>query len=134
MKYLVQICLVFGLGVVLFLVSAPGTAHAQGVPECIDTKDESRNNPGATAQWWGRRSAEEKKYISDLPCEERFIPMVCIFLYDPDLRACTNKGVAEYRADKECSSKGHALLSTAHAACKEDFKKSFTPPFGGTSS
>jgi len=130
LKYLVQLCLALGLSLLGMALSTSG-AHAQPVPECIDTDDATRNNPAATAQWWSRRSAEQKKYISELPCEERFIPMICIFLFDPDLRGCTNRRVAEYRADKVCSSKGHELLSEAHAACKEDFKKSFTPPFPG---
>jgi len=130
LKYLVQICLALGLGLV-GTAMLPSGAHAQDVPECIDTDDQKRNNPAATAQWWSRRSAEEKKYISELPCEERFIPMICIFLFDPDLRDCTNRRVAEYRADRACSKKGHALLSEEHAACKEDFKKSFSPPFPG---
>jgi len=134
MKYLVHICLLLGLGIVLSGLVAPQTAQAQGVPECIDTNNANQSNPQATAAWWGRRSAEEKKYISELPCEERYIPMVCVFLYEPDLRGCTNKGVAEYRADKACTAKGHALLSEAHSACKEEFKKSFTPPFPGQSS
>lgn len=130
MKYLVQICLALGLGLVGMAMGS-SSAHAQDVPECIDTDDQTRNNPAATAQWWSRRTPEQKKYISELPCQERFIPMVCIFLFDPDLRGCTNRGVAEYRADKSCTDKGLALLSEEHAACKEDFKKSFAPPFPG---
>ncbi|WP_143710239.1 hypothetical protein [Parvibaculum lavamentivorans] len=133
MKYLVQVCMAFGLGLMLVAFSVPQEAQAQGVPECIDTNKAGQSNPQATAAWWGRRSAEEKKYISELPCEERYIPMVCVFLYEPDLRGCTNKGVAEYRADKACTEKGHALLSEAHAACKEDFKKTFSPPFPSAS-
>ncbi len=131
MKLLVQFCLIIGLAVVGITLWDVGDVRAQGVPECIDS--EKSGNPQATAAWWGRRSAEEKKYISELPCEERYIPMVCIFLYDPDLRGCTNKGVAEYRADKACSKKGHELLSVEHAACKEDFKKPFAPPFPASS-
>ena len=117
MKLLVQFCLIIGLAVVGITLWDVGDVRAQGVPECIDS--EKSGNPQATAAWWGRRSAEEKKYISELPCEERYIPMVCIFLYDPDLRGCTNKGVAEYRADKACSKKGHELLSVEHAACND---------------
>lgn len=128
MKYVVQFCLLLGLAVFgLGLAAEP--AQAQAVPECIDS--DKTGNPQATATWWSRRSAEEKKYISELPCEQRFIPMVCIFLWDPDLRGCTNKGVAEYKADRACTAEGHALLSEAHASCKDRFKKSFTPPFPG---
>lgn len=128
MKYVVQLCLLIGLGV-LGMGLAAKPAHAQAVPECIDS--DKTGNPQATAAWWNRRSPEQKKYISELPCEQRFIPMVCIFLWDPDLRGCTNKGVAEYQADRACSAEGHALLSEAHASCKDRFKKTFTPPFPG---
>lgn len=128
MKYVVQLCLLIGLGF-LGMGLAAEPAHAQAVPECIDS--DKAGNPQATAAWWNRRSPEQKKYISELPCEQRFIPMVCIFLWDPDLRGCTNKGVAEYKADKACSAEGHALLSEAHSSCKERFKKTFTPPFPG---
>lgn len=131
MKYFVQFCLAVGLSVVLFSFAAPQPAQAQGVPECIDTDDSARDNPQATEQWWSRRTAEEKKYISELPCEERFIPMVCIFLYEPDLRACTNKGVAEFRADRACAKKGFDMLSEEHVACKDEFKQTFAPPFAG---
>ncbi|WP_421861726.1 hypothetical protein [Parvibaculum sp.] len=131
MKSLVQFCLALGFAIVGLTLVNSGEARAQGVPECIDS--EKSGNPQATASWWGRRSTEEKKYISELPCAERYIPMTCIFLWDPNLRGCTNKGVAEYRADKACSKKGHALLSPEHAACKEDFKKTFAPPFPASS-
>ncbi|PKQ05276.1 MAG: hypothetical protein CVT72_10040 [Alphaproteobacteria bacterium HGW-Alphaproteobacteria-11] len=131
MKYLVQICLVLGIAVTFTLFVTPEPAQAQPVPDCIDSDDSRAQN---TAAWWGRRTAEEKRLITDLECQERFIPMVCIFLWEPDLRACTNKGVAEYRADKACSAKGHALLSEAHVACKEDFKRTFSPPFAGSTS
>lgn len=131
MKYLVQFCLMIGLAAMLSMFAASETAHAQPVPDCIDAPG---GKPQASAAWWGRRTAEEKRYISELECNERFIPMVCIFLWEPDLRACTNKGVAEYRADKACTAKGHALLSEAHVACKEEFKRSFSPPFAGSTS
>lgn len=77
---------------------------------------------------------EQKKYIRELPCQERYIPMVCIFLWEPDLRGCTNKGVAEYRANKSCEEQGYALLSEEHVACKERYKKTFVPPFPGSTS
>lgn len=125
MKILVQFCLALGLAVAG--ISPASEAQAQGVPECIDS--DKNGNPEAAAAWWGRRSVEEKKYISELPCNERYIPMVCVFLWEPDLRGCTNKGVAEYRADKACTAEGYELLSAEHAACKERFKKTFAPPF-----
>ena len=68
MKLLVQFCLIIGLAVVGITLWDVGDVRAQGVPECIDS--EKSGNPQATAAWWGRRSAEEKKYISELPCEE----------------------------------------------------------------
>jgi len=46
-----------------------------------------------------------------------------------DLRGCTNKGVAEYRADKACSAEGYKRLLAKRAECKERFKKIFVPPF-----
>lgn len=125
MKYLVQLCLALGLGILAMSFSGE-PAKAQPVPECIDIPE---GDPAKMASWWNRRSADEKKYISELPCEQRYIPMVCIFLFEPDLRGCTNKGGAEYRADKACTAEGHALLSEAHQACKERFKKTFVPPF-----
>ena len=127
MKILFQFCLALGLAVSGLFLAGAGEARAQGIPECIDS--DTIGNPQATAAWWGRRSAEEKKYISELPCKERYIPMVCVFLWEPDLRDCTNRGVAEYRADKACSADGYELLSEEHAACKERFKKTFVPPF-----
>lgn len=129
MKHLVQFCLIFGLGFVLLTVGTPRAAQAQDMPACMDTDDASRGNPTATAAWWGRRSAEEKKYISELPCEERFIPMICIYLFEPDLRGCVNRRVAEFRGDRACAAKGHEILSEERAACTKEFMKSFAPPF-----
>jgi hypothetical protein len=127
MKILVQFCLALGLAVTGLSLAGAGEARAQGVPECIDS--DKSGNPQATAAWWNRRTPEQQKYIRELPCNERYIPMVCVFLWDPDLRGCTNNGVAEYRADKACTAEGYELLSAEHAACKERFKKTFVPPF-----
>lgn len=79
--------------------------------------------------WWDRRTAAQHKVILALPCEERYIPMVCIFLYEPDLVDCTNKGVAEKRATAACQKKGFDLMSQELADCKDEFKKTFKPPF-----
>ncbi|MEX0838727.1 MAG: hypothetical protein WD034_04275, partial [Parvibaculum sp.] len=82
MKYLVQICLALGIALTFTLLIAPERAQAQPVPDCIDSSDSRAQN---TAAWWGRRTAEEKHLITELECKERFIPMVCIFLWEPDL-------------------------------------------------
>jgi hypothetical protein len=87
-----------------------------------------KNVDGARG-WWDRRTAAQHKIILALPCEERYIPMVCIFLYAPDLTDCTNKGVAESRAPAACQKKGFDLMSQELADCKEEFKKTFKPPF-----
>ena len=56
MKYLVQICLALGIALTFTLFAAPERAHAQTIPDCIDSAD---GKPQATAAWWGRRTAEE---------------------------------------------------------------------------
>ncbi|MGB3811009.1 MAG: hypothetical protein WA943_13030 [Parvibaculum sp.] len=94
---------------------------------------EIKNKDGAMG-WWYRRSAEQQRIILALPCEERFVPIVCVFLYDPDLIGCSNKGIAEYRANKACEAKGLDLLSQEMADCKEKFKKTFKQPFSATTS
>ena len=79
--------------------------------------------------WWDRRTPEEQKYIGQLPCDDRYIPMTCIFLFDPDIKGCTNKGVADRRANAACQAKGYDLMSQEMADCKEAYKKNFKPPF-----
>jgi hypothetical protein len=98
-----------------------------GVINCL-MSTEVKNREGAQG-WWDRRSEAEHKVILALPCEERYIPMVCIFLYEPDLIDCTNKGVAEKRATAACQAKGYDLMSQELADCKAQFKKTFKPPF-----
>lgn len=127
MKWFVQACLAFGMGVVAW-TSMPGAALADKAPECMQS--ETRKIPDERMQeWWDKRSPEQQKYIRELPCNERYIPMVCIFLFDPDLKGCTNKGVAESRANAACQSKGYDLMSQELADCKSDFKKTFKSPF-----
>jgi hypothetical protein len=94
---------------------------------------EIKNKEGAMG-WWNRRSPEQQRIVLALPCEERFVPIVCIFLYDPNLVECSNKGLAEYRANKACETKGLDLLSQEMADCKDSFKKTFKRPFGATTS
>lgn len=136
MKLLVQLCLLLGLGVAA-MAAAAGPSAAQGtsdgIPDCINS-DTNGTRPADGLAWWNRRSEEHKKYIRELPCQERYIPMVCIFLWEPDLRGCTNKGVADYRASKFCDEQGFALLTEEHEACKAQYKKSFVPPFPGPTS
>lgn len=135
MRILVQFCLLLGLGFCI-AGSYAGSAAAQGsdaqgssdIPDCINSETNG-TRPADGIAWWNRRTPEQQKYIRELPCNERYIPMVCVFLWDPDLRGCTNNGVAEYRADKACTAEGYELLSAEHAACKERFKKTFVPPF-----
>lgn len=108
--------------------AVPTAAHADKVPEC--TQSTTRNIPADRMQeWWDKRNPEQQKYIRDLPCDERYIPMICIFLFDPDLKGCTNKGVAEFRASASCQAKGMDLLSQEMLDCKTEYKKSFKVPF-----
>ena len=108
--------------------SFPLAARADTVPEC--TQSSSRGIPPARMQeWWDKRNPEQQKYIRELPCDERYITMVCIFLFDPDLKGCTNHGVAESRASAACQAKGLDLLSQEMSDCKDAYKKTFHAPF-----
>jgi hypothetical protein len=93
---------------------------------------EIKNKEGAMG-WWQRRTPEQQRIVLALPCEERFVPIVCIFLYDPNLVDCSNRGLAEYRANKACQTKGLDLLSQEMADCKQEFKKKLKQPFSATS-
>src|SRR5882757_847001 len=88
-----------------------------GVINCL-MSDRVKNREGAQG-WWDRRTDAQHKIILALPCEERYIPMVCIYLFEPDLADCTNKGVAEKRATAFCQAKGLDLMSQELADCKE---------------
>lgn len=104
----------------------------EGVVNCL-MSSRVQNREGAQG-WWDRRTEAQRKIILALPCSERYIPMVCIFLYEPDLVDCTNKGVAESRATSACQAKGYELLSQELVDCKAEFKKTFKPPFPHVSS
>jgi hypothetical protein len=104
----------------------------EGVIACL-MSDRVKNREGAQG-WWDRRTDAQHKIILALPCEERYIPMVCIYLFEPDLADCTNKGVAEKRATAFCQAKGFDLMSQELADCKGKFKKTFKPPFPHVSS
>lgn len=109
-------------------VAMPNAALADKAPECMQSSTRSIP-PERMQEWWDKRTPQQQTYIRDLPCDERYIPMVCIFLFDPDLKGCTNKGVAEYRANQACEAKGFDLLSQEMVDCKDNFKKSFKVPF-----
>ena len=129
------LAILFALG--LFAASARQPAFAvseddDAVVKCL-MSSRTENKDGAQG-WWDRRTEVQRKIIMALPCNERYIPMVCIFLYDPDLVGCTNKGVADSRATAACQSKGYDLMSQELADCKAEFKKTFKPPFPRVSS
>lgn len=115
-------------------VGLAGAASAQqyektpDAPDCLSS-DKRPSNPANTDGWWDRRTAEEQHYIRTLPCEERYIPTVCIFLFNPDLRACTIKGVAEKRANAACMAEGYELLTPEMANCEKKFISNFEPEF-----
>jgi hypothetical protein len=109
-------------------VAMPNAALADKVPECTQSDTRSMS-PEAMQEWWDKRSPDQQTYIRDLPCDERYIPMVCIFLFEPDLKGCTNKGVAEFRANRSCEAKGLDILSQEMLDCKTEFKKTFKAPF-----
>jgi hypothetical protein len=127
MRHFVQVFLAIGFGF-MFWAAATGAARADKAPDCMQSS--SRGLPQERVQeWWDKRTPEQQKYIRELPCDERYIPMVCIFLFDPDLKRCTNNGVAESRATRACQAKGYDLMSEELAACKEDYRKKFKRPF-----
>jgi hypothetical protein len=115
------------MGLMMWMVM-PSAAHADKAPDCMQS--DTRGLPeGRLQEWWDKRTPEQQTYIRELPCNERYIPMVCITLFDPDLKGCTNKGVAEYRANKACEAKGFDILSQEMLDCKTEFKKTFKVPF-----
>lgn len=126
MKFFVQAFFALAAGWMI-LAGAAGTAQADTVPACLDSA--TRGNPTEAQNWWDRRSAEEQKYMRELPCEERYIVAVCVFLYDPNLKECTNKGVARFRANRHCAAQGHEMLSEEAAACEQRYIENFSPVF-----
>lgn len=127
MKLFVRVCAIIG-ALVAADMAMPQAALADKAPECMQS--DTRKIPDQRMQeWWDKRTPEQQKYIRELPCNERYIPMTCIFLFDPDLKGCTNKAVAESRANAACQAKGYDLMSEEMADCKAEFKKTFKPPF-----
>lgn len=123
----------FTLVSILFAYTAPAMAAGTVEDYLKCPMSDQITNKDAAIAWWNRRSDTEQRLVLALPCIERFVPIVCIFLYDPNLVQCTNNGVAEYRANKACQEKGLDLLSQEMADCKATFKKTFKLPFGTTS-
>lgn len=127
MRSFVQAFFALAMGLAMWTM-LPTAALADKAPDCLQS--DTRKIPDERMQeWWNKRTPEQQTYIRDLPCNERYIPMVCIFLFDPDLKGCTNRGVAESRANASCQAKGYDLMSQELADCKDTFKKTFKKPF-----
>jgi hypothetical protein len=131
-RYLVLSALAALFAVGLQQNRAKAADNADAVASCL-TSERVKSLEGARA-WWKRRTPEEQRVVLAVPCDERYIPLTCIFLYEPDLIGCTNKGVAEKRATAACQAKGLELLSPAMTDCTEKFKKTFKAPLSGASS
>lgn len=112
-------------GAVAGLSGAGATESDEQASACLARK--SPDEQAKALSWWGRRSADEKKVLLSVSCEERYIPAVCIFLYDPNLKDCTARGVAEYRAERACAAKGFKILTQEFVDCKEDWKRKAAP-------
>jgi hypothetical protein len=120
--------LLMAMGAVWLLTFAmSSSASADEVPACLDSA--TQGNPVEAQNWWDRRTPEAQNYMRTLPCEERYIVAVCVFLYEPDLKACTNKGLARFRGDRHCAEQGHAMLSESKAACMEEYEQNFSDGF-----
>lgn len=120
------------LAAIVLLASAIGSPAAaeptyDEFRHCLDSP--TQGNRAAGDGWWSRRSAQEQRYMIELPCEEKYIVAICVFLYDPDLKGCTNKGVARFRADRHCAAEGHEILSEERAACTQEYVAKFKPVF-----
>ncbi len=130
MRHFTQVFMLLGAALFLSSVVAQPAAAATTYEEfrhCLDSP--TQGNPAAGDGWWSRRSAEEQRYLIELPCEEKYIVAICVFLYDPDLKGCTNKGVARFRADRHCAEQGHEILSEERAACTQEYVANFKPVF-----
>ncbi len=108
-------------------ISAAAEPTYEEFRHCLDSP--TQGNRAAGDGWWSRRSAQEQRYMIELPCEEKYIVAICVFLYDPDLKGCTNKGVARFRADRYCAAQGHEILSEERAACSQEYVANFKPVF-----
>jgi|GEM_PF-906039 len=130
LRTIIQGC--FVLFAVIFAGSLSNSATAadetyEQMRACLDSVTQGDENAGQA--WWDRRSAEQQRYMRELPCEEKYIVAVCVFLYDPDLKACTNRGVARFRGDRHCAVQGHEILSESKAACMRDYETNFQGVF-----
>jgi len=90
MKSFVQAFFAFGLMFVAWM-ALPGAAHADTAPDCMQS-DTRHMADGKLQEWWDKRTPEQQKYIRELPCKERYIPMVCIFLFEPRQRLLPSQG------------------------------------------
>lgn len=115
------------LGAVLAFFAFTTGAQADAVPACLDSV--TQGNPVEAQNWWDRRTPEAQNYMRTLPCEERYIVAVCVFLYDPDLKACTNRGLARFRGDRHCAAQGHEILSESKATCMTEYERNFSAVF-----
>lgn len=135
MKYLIHLIAGLSFGLIPIGVQAePAAVVPSGLEAkyeevrlCINNAKDANQTEGLN--WWNRRTPEQQRYMLELPCEEKYIVAVCVFLYNPDLKGCTNKGVARYRADRHCAAQGHEILSPEKAACEAEFVANFNPVF-----
>ena len=130
LRIIIQVCFVLSAIFVVGSLSSPATAADETYEQmraCLDSVTQGDENAGQA--WWDRRDAEQQRYMRELPCEEKYIVAVCVFLYDPDLKACTNRGVARYRGDRHCATQGHEILSESKAACMRDYESNFQGVF-----
>ncbi|MEG9862610.1 MAG: hypothetical protein V6Z81_09050 [Parvularculales bacterium] len=113
---------------------APGTALAQDAglpggfdPGCLMNEERPVEE---TIAWWNRRSPEEQELMMSLPCEERYIPAVCIFLGGGEqpiewVRECSDKQVAERRSFATCQEKGFEMMTEEFVACQDEVKATY---------
>ena len=127
MKLFVSTFFCFGLAALMLGLPA-GEARADTVPDCLEAETGPKVE-GAGQAWWDRRTAQEQNMMRTLPCKERYIVAVCIFLQEPDLNACVNKGVSRKRAAVHCAQEGHEILSKEMAACESAFVQNSQPVF-----
>ncbi|MEQ9519751.1 MAG: hypothetical protein RLN89_09960 [Parvibaculum sp.] len=111
------------------VANLPADASAQYEQVRVCTNNAKDANQTEGLNWWNRRTPQQQRYMLELPCEEKYIVTICVFLYDPDLKGCTNKGVARYRADRHCAAQGFEILSEEKAACEKEYVANFKPVF-----
>ena len=116
----------------VFVLGSPEPSWAQEYEDLKDclVSDTREGAEKGGPEWWSRRSEEEKRYLRELPCEEKYLATVCIFLFDPNLKECVNRSVGDRRANHYCSEQGHAILSPEMAQCEKNYlATTYKPPF-----